>query len=115
LALSVRALDYNTPAAKSSKRRVWRYTRIVPIIALIHFGVFIVVMFSVVSRMGPHGSNRSAGFAVALLAFPMWYVFNSVPTPIGLFGNGLFWGLVVVGAWHLFSVILRAVGRGMER
>ncbi len=40
-----------------------------------------------------------------VLFFPMWFVFNSVPVPIGMFGDGLFWGLGIVATWHFFSVI----------
>jgi len=62
---------------------------------------------------GPHtASNELKGFLVPFFAFfPMWYVFTSVPVPIGMVGDGLFWGLIIVAVWHFVSIIARRLAR----
>ena len=107
---AMQTLDYKSPDAKIPPTRwVWRYTRLVPTFGLIHCGLFIAVMFFAISNIGAAKTalDGSSDFFFALSVFPMWYLFNSVPVPIGMFGDGLFWGLGIVGAWHFFSVICK--------
>jgi hypothetical protein len=105
-------LGYKSSERKRLSTWKWRYTRLVPTIALIHCVLFITFTFFALVGMGHQNkSNESLGYFFGFLAFPIWFIFDHIPTPLGMLGDGLFWGFVVVGGWHLLSIMSRRLWR----